>query len=185
MKNQVSLDSQEMKDFLSHIINNNRFIQAKGMTPVATEIIGESGLGKTTVALDVAKEHGLHFVKLNLAQIEELGDLVGFPVRQFELCKELEQKPKEPQQTYKIVDKKLPNGAIVKVKELITEPVQHSLPELTTDCLWVDETAVTQYTKQGYSFTNRKRMTYAPPEWISGKEGGGILILDDWNRKIN
>ena len=25
-------------------------------------------------------------------------------------------------------------------------------------------------------------MGYCPPEWISGKEKGGILLLDDWNR---
>lgn len=25
-------------------------------------------------------------------------------------------------------------------------------------------------------------MSYCPPEWISGKEKGGILLLDDWNR---
>ena len=25
-------------------------------------------------------------------------------------------------------------------------------------------------------------MSYSPPEWISGKEDGGILLLDDWNR---
>lgn len=74
MSNQVKLDSGEMKDFLNHIIANNRFIQEKGMKPVTTEVIGESGLGKTSVVLDIAKENDLHFVKLNLAQIEELGD---------------------------------------------------------------------------------------------------------------
>jgi hypothetical protein len=25
-------------------------------------------------------------------------------------------------------------------------------------------------------------MSYCPPEWISGKDNGGILLLDDWNR---
>ena len=25
-------------------------------------------------------------------------------------------------------------------------------------------------------------MSYCPPEWIADKQGGGILILDDWNR---
>ena len=29
--------------------------------------------------MDMTKAHNLDFVKLNLAQIEELGDLVGFP----------------------------------------------------------------------------------------------------------
>ena len=38
--------------------------------------------------LDLARENELDFVKLNLAQIEELGDLVGFPVRQFQMFKE-------------------------------------------------------------------------------------------------
>ena len=85
--NQVQLDSGEMVDFLQHIINNNRHIQKDGKKVVATEVIGESGLGKTSVVLQIAEQNNLDVVKLNLAQIEELGDLVGFPVRQFELCK--------------------------------------------------------------------------------------------------
>jgi hypothetical protein len=34
----------------------------------------------------------------------------------------------------------------------------------------------------GYKFTGKNRMSYCPPEWISGKSSGGILLLDDWNR---
>lgn len=83
----VSLNSSELKDFLTHIINNNRFLQDKGKIPVATEVVGESGIGKTSAILQLAQELGLDMVKLNLAQIEELGDLVGFPIRQFEVCK--------------------------------------------------------------------------------------------------
>jgi len=78
--NQVSLDANEMKDFIQHIIDNNRFIQKQGKKVVATEIIGDSGLGKTSVALQIAAANNLNYIKLNLAQIEELGDLVGFPV---------------------------------------------------------------------------------------------------------
>ena len=86
--NEVKLDSGEMKDFLKHIIENNRHIQAQGKKPVASEVIGPSGLGKTSVAIQMAEEYDLDLVKLNLAQIEELGDLVGFPVRQFQMYKE-------------------------------------------------------------------------------------------------
>jgi hypothetical protein len=137
---EVSLNIKEAKQFLKHIINNNRYLQAQGKPPVAVEVVGDSGIGKTSTILQLAKETDLHFVKLNLAQIEELGDLVGFPIRQFEVCK--------------------------------TE----------NDCLWIDEHAVEEYTKQGYSFTGKNRMSYCPPEWISGKTSGGILLLDDWNR---
>ncbi len=137
---EVSLNIKEAKQFLKHIINNNRYLQAQGKLPVAVEVVGDSGIGKTSTILQLAKETDLNFVKLNLAQIEELGDLVGFPIRQFEVCK--------------------------------TE----------NDCLWIDEHAVEEYTKQGYSFTGKNRMSYCPPEWISGKTSGGILLLDDWNR---
>jgi hypothetical protein len=137
---EVSLNIKEAKQFLKHIINNNRYLQIQGKLPVAVEVVGDSGIGKTSTILQLAKETDLNFVKLNLAQIEELGDLVGFPIRQFEVCK------------------------------------------TNNDCLWIDEHAVEEYTKQGYKFTGLNRMSYCPPEWISGKTNGGILLLDDWNR---
>lgn len=86
----VRLDSNELKSFLGHMISNNRHIQAEGKNPVSVEVIGESGLGKTSSIIQLTEELGLNFVKLNLAQIEELGDLVGFPIRQFKLTKESE-----------------------------------------------------------------------------------------------
>jgi len=84
----VSLNIDEAKEFLSHIVTNNRYLQENKKLPVAVEVIGDSGIGKTSMILQVAKELDLNLVKLNLAQIEELGDLVGFPIRQFEVCKD-------------------------------------------------------------------------------------------------
>jgi len=135
----VSLNVNELKDFLKHIIDNNRYLQENNKPMVSTEVIGDSGIGKTSSIVQLADELGLNFVKLNLAQIEEIGDLVGFPIRQFEMK-----------------DKKL------------TE--------------WVDENSVEDYRKKGYEATGLNRMSYCPPEWISGKTNGGILLLDDWNR---
>ena len=171
-----------MKDFLHHIVSNNRYIQEQGKTPVSTEIIGDSGLGKTSIALQLANELGLNFVKLNLAQIEELGDLVGFPVRQFELC--LTQTVNQQQVQQKYTFKKVQNedGTVSMVKVPVTEI--SNTTEVPTECLWVDENAIDEYTRRGYKFTGNKRMSYCPPEWIADKKGGGILILDDWNRKI-
>ena len=135
----VSLNVNELKDFLKHIIDNNRYLQENNKPMVSTEVIGDSGIGKTSSIVQLADELGLNFVKLNLAQIEEIGDLVGFPIRQFEMK-----------------DKK------------VTE--------------WVDENSVEDYRKKGYEATGLNRMSYCPPEWISGKANGGILLLDDWNR---
>jgi hypothetical protein len=135
----VSLNVNELKDFLKHIIDNNRYLQENNKPMVSTEVIGDSGIGKTSSIVQLADELGLNFVKLNLAQIEEIGDLVGFPIRQFEMK-----------------DKKLSE--------------------------WVDENSVEDYRKKGYEATGLNRMSYCPPEWISGKSNGGILLLDDWNR---
>jgi nucleoside-triphosphatase THEP1 len=51
--------------------------------PVAINIEGDAGLGKTSAIMQLGKELGMDVVKLNLSQIEELGDLVGFPVKEF------------------------------------------------------------------------------------------------------
>ena len=83
--NLVALNAKELKQFLNHIIENNRFLQEQNKTPVAIEVIGESGIGKTSAIVQLAKELDFNFVKLNLSQIEEIGDLVGFPIRQFEI----------------------------------------------------------------------------------------------------
>lgn len=137
----VSLNIKELKSFLDHIIANNQYLQQNGKGPVSVEIVGDSGIGKTSAVLQVAEEQNLACVKLNLAQIEELGDLVGFPIRQFEM-----------------EDKK------TGIKK------------------WVDENTMDEYRDLGWSATGANQMAYCPPEWISGKEEGGILILDDWNR---
>jgi len=138
-KDLISINVNELKEFLGHIISNNQFLQSQGKSPVSIEVIGESGIGKTSAIIQLAKEQKLNFVKLNLAQIEEIGDLVGFPIRQFEV-------------------------------------------EMNNEKSWVDEHAFDEYMKLGYKSTGLNRMSYCPPEWISGKEEGGILLLDDWNR---
>jgi hypothetical protein len=139
--NLVALNAKELKQFLNHIIENNRFLQEQSKTPVAIEVIGESGIGKTSAIVQLAKELDFNFVKLNLSQIEEIGDLVGFPIRQFEIQRNEE-----------------------------------------SEKIWVDENVLDEKFKQGYYTTGLNRMGYCPPEWISGKEKGGILLLDDWNR---
>ena len=158
---QVELNIDELKGFVNHIISNNRFLQEQGKLPVATEVVGESGIGKTSTIVEMAKEKNLSFVKLNLAQIEELGDLVGFPIRQFQMYKEKDVTPS-------VTDINYQTTSAVKVKKKVGQ--------------WVDELAVQDYSKQGWQVTGKNRMSYCAPEWISNKKEGGILLLDDWNR---
>lgn len=142
---QIQLNVDELKSFITHIVNNNRFLQEGGKVPVTVNVEGDAGLGKTSAIMQLSKELGLNCIRLNLAEIEELGDLVGYPVRQFQLCKE-------------------------------------GNPSMDGQCLWIDEQATEEYVKRGYEFTGEKRMSYCPPEWITGLTGGGFLILDDYSR---
>jgi hypothetical protein len=168
---QVSLNIDELKGFVNHIINNNRKIQAEGKNPVAIEVVGESGIGKTSTIIEIAKENNLDFVKLNLAQIEELGDLVGFPVRQYQMYKE----------------KKVPNQKIDDLQYTAAQKAAASAQVANANITkkvgqWVDELAVEEYMRQGWKMTGKNRMSYCAPEWIADKKNGGILLLDDWNR---
>lgn len=147
---QVNVNINEVKDFLRHIISNNQVIQSQGKNPVAVEVVGDSGIGKTSTIIQLAEELQLNFVKLNLAQIEEIGDLVGFPVVQYQ----------------------------IQEKMVGSNPDEVRTPRTA----WVNEASFQEYLKAGFKDTGKTRMSYAAPEWIAGKETGGILLLDDWNR---
>jgi nucleoside-triphosphatase THEP1 len=82
---QVQLNVEELKSFIKHMVNNNQHIQSEGKVPVAINIEGDAGLGKTSAIMQLGKEMGMEVVKLNLSQLEELGDLVGFPVKEFQI----------------------------------------------------------------------------------------------------
>lgn len=168
---QVNLNIDDLKGFVNHVITNNRFLQEQGKPPVAIEVVGESGIGKTSTVVELAKENNLNFVKLNLAQIEELGDLVGFPVRQFQMYKEKTIK-KVDDLNYTTAQRTAAASDLAKMTSTVTKKVGQ----------WVDELAVSEYLKNGYKMTGKNRMSYAAPEWIADKKEGGILLLDDWNR---
>ena len=143
---QVNLNVTELKGFVNHIIENNRYLQKSGKAPVSIEVVGESGIGKTSTIVELAAENKLKFVKLNLAQIEELGDLVGFPVRQFQMYKE--KSIPNPNKaiddlTYTAAQRTAAASDLAKMPATITKKVG----------MWVDELAVQEYLKNGYKMT--------------------------------
>lgn len=148
---QSNLNVKELKDVLHHIIATNKMLQAKGKTPVAINVVGPAGLGKTSTIKQVGIESGfkpenIHI--LNLSSLEEIGDLIGIPVLEYQVVKTFEKEGEEP----------IRKGA------------------------WIKEAALPTYEKEGWSVTSNSRMSYAVPEWIAGKSGPGILILDDYTR---
>ena len=117
--NQLQLNVDEMKTFIKHMVKNNKYIQEDGKVPVAVNIEGDAGLGKTSAIMQLGSELGIQVVKLNLAQLEELGDLVGFPVKEFQIKnnegKSLWVNEQEidtaNKKGYKVVDKRMSHAA--------------------------------------------------------------------------
>ena len=169
---QVNLNIEELKGFVNHIITNNRYLQDNSKSPVSVEVVGESGIGKTSTIVELAKENELNFVKLNLAQIEELGDLVGFPVRQFQMYKEKKVTvpgTKTNDISMVTATQRAAGSSLANLNQTITKKIGQ----------WVDELAVQEYLKNGYKMTGKNRMSYCAPEWIADKKDGGILLLDE------
>jgi nucleoside-triphosphatase THEP1 len=118
---QVQLNVDELKSFIKHMVSNNQIIQKDGKVPVAINVEGEAGLGKTSAIQQVAKELNLQYIKLNLAQLEELGDLVGFPVKEFEI------QNAEGKKTW--INESQINAASAKGYKVVGKRMSHAAPD--------------------------------------------------------
>lgn len=117
----TQLNVDELKGFLKHMVNNNQYIQKEGKVPVAINIEGDAGLGKTSAIVQLGKEMDMDVVKINLSQIEELGDLVGFPVKEFKI------QNKEGQSTW-IMEAQV-EAAMKKGYKVVEKRMAHAAPE--------------------------------------------------------
>ena len=119
--NQVQLNVEELKSFIKHMVGNNQHIQSEGKVPVAINIEGDAGLGKTSAIMQLGKEMNMDVVKLNLSQLEELGDLVGFPVKEFQI--------QNAEGQTKWIGEAQVNAAITKGYKVVEKRMSHAAPE--------------------------------------------------------
>ena len=81
----VKISMKEAEDLLNFTIDNNRQLQDAGQTPIAISFTGEHGIGKTSLVEQVAKKRGMTLTKLSLHELEEVGDLIGYPVKEYKV----------------------------------------------------------------------------------------------------
>ena len=72
----------EFTGVFNYLLDNNKKLQEEGKTPIAIGLEGAAGIGKTSLIQEVAEKRGMTLCKLNLSQLEEVGDLVGFPQKE-------------------------------------------------------------------------------------------------------
>lgn len=84
----MELTLSEIEPIVKFIIDNNKVLETQGKKPVAINIVGEAGVGKSQSMARIARELDLNYVKLSLASISEMGDIVGFPIKLHYVCRE-------------------------------------------------------------------------------------------------
>lgn len=81
-----TINIKEAHKILNYIIDNNKKLEKEGKKLNALGFTGVPGIGKTAIIEQVAKERGMTISKLVLSQCEEIGDLLGIPLKEYYLC---------------------------------------------------------------------------------------------------
>ena len=152
----TTISMGEVKSLLNYFIDNNVKLQEKGVAPIAVGIEGSAGIGKTSIIQQIAAERGMQCVKVSLHEMEEAGDLIGFPLKEYE-C-----------QVFKKVKKEDGTVGLQKIK----------------DSAWLNEKQLdSPVAGLVFKQTGKTRMNYAKPAWVPEyDENGTIVILDDYVR---
>lgn len=65
----------DLKKTVNYLLDNNLKLQGEGKTKIAVNICGEAGIAKTSAVKQIAEERNAKYVRINLAELEEVGDL--------------------------------------------------------------------------------------------------------------
>lgn len=74
----------ETADLLKTLIAANDTIMTKGGVPISVSLVGTPGLGKTTICKELCQDLGRDIYKLNLAQLTEPSELIGYYSKEYE-----------------------------------------------------------------------------------------------------
>ena len=152
-----TVSMNQVKSLINYTIDNNNKLQENGVTPIAVSIEATAGIGKTSILQQVAEDRGMQFTKLSMHEMEEAGDLLGFPQVEYE-CQ--------------ILQKYMDESGAAKVK---------ILPK----SVWVNARQLEQGAGNNmkYKQTGKTRMGYAKPAWVPEyNDNGNMVVLDDYVR---
>lgn len=93
MSKETQYKPSEVYKVLQELIEANDAIIKNGGMAISASVIGERGIGKSSIQKELAEDMGRQFVKVSLAQMTEPSDLIGYYVKEFQMVKG-EQDPK-------------------------------------------------------------------------------------------
>lgn len=151
-----TISMAKVKDILNYTIDNNFRLQEEGKVPIAVGIEASAGIGKTSIVRQVAEERKMGFAQIDLHEMEEAGDLIGFPLKEYE-C-QVAKRVKSEDGTDKM--------------------------QVLPGTVWLNEKQLEQKNPAMlYRQTGKTRMSYAKPAWVPEyNENGTVVLLDDYVR---
>ena len=155
MANTLSLS--RVKNRVNYYIDRNLQLEENGELPIALSLEASAGIGKTSIITQIAKERGMNLTTIRMSQLEEPGDLIGYPVVEYE-C----------QMSRLVKDK---DGKVVR--------------QINPKTVWLTTKQLDSPSKNGVEFsqTGKKRMNYAKPAWVPEYcENGNLVLMDDYVR---
>ena len=84
----MELTPKEIRNIIEYTIDNNRRLQDEGKDPQAIAIWGNPGVGKTQIVEQIARDRKYNFVSIQLSQIMEQSELLGWPIKEHYVCKD-------------------------------------------------------------------------------------------------
>lgn len=84
----MELTPKEIRNIIEYTIDNNRRLQDEGKDPQAIAIWGNPGIGKTQIVEQIARDRKYNFVSIQLSQIMEQSELLGWPIKEHYVCKD-------------------------------------------------------------------------------------------------
>ena len=152
----MALSIKEIKKLINYTIDNNAVLEKDGKRPIAICLEADAGIGKTSIVEQVAQEREMTFTKLSLHELEEAGDLVGFPQMEYECQVKRRVQDKDGNFKVKVLDKTV---------WLNSHQLKSDDPNMK------------------YVQTGKTRMAYAKPAWVPEyNENGCLFLLDDFGR---
>ena len=83
----TELTPSEAGNVIKYMITQNVDLANNNHMPVALNIEGAPGIAKTSVVKQICEELNTHhYIRLNVAEME-IGDLTGFPITEYKVCK--------------------------------------------------------------------------------------------------
>lgn len=86
------MNIEKLKEILKEKMDINKKLADAGEAKLALNFVGDAGIGKTSAVMQVAEERGCECTTIVLSQFEEVGDVLGMPIKIYKL---LDTKKKE------------------------------------------------------------------------------------------